>query len=199
MSRFDDISTPLALRLAEGLTRLAAVARQLEWRGGTDAGLTPTQADILGLLVARPEGVRLSQVAAHLGVRSATASDAVATLVLRGLVARKADPGDGRAVRLVHTPAGGSLAAARVCGFAPVVTGLAATDQQALLGLVVAMIADLQRRKLIAPQRTCVTCRFFRSNARPGTPEPHFCTFVGAAMADRHLRLDCPEHQPAAA
>ena len=199
MTDFDAITAPLPQRLADGLARLAAVARQLEWRAAEAVGLTPTQADILALLARRPEGVRLALVAAHLGVRGPTASDAVTALVRKGLVARKADPEDGRAVRLVLTQAGGSATAARVPGFAAVVAGLAPDAQRALLAQVVTMIRDLLERDLIAPQRICVTCRHFRENARPGSDKPHFCALVGAAMADHHLRLDCPEHQPAIA
>ena len=48
--KFDDITDPIERRLADGLTRLAAVARQLDWQTAADAGLSPTQADILRLL-----------------------------------------------------------------------------------------------------------------------------------------------------
>jgi len=199
MTDFDSITAPLPQRLADGLARLAAVARQLDWRAAEVAGLTPTQADILALLAQRPEGARLAQVAAHLGVRGPTASDAVAALVRKGLVARKADPDDARAVRLVLTAAGGNATAARVPGFAAVVAGLTPEAQRALLAQVVVMIRDLLDRGLIAPQRNCVTCRHFRENARPDSARPHFCALVGAPMAEHHLRLDCPEHQRAAA
>ena len=75
---FDQISEPLALRLADGLTRLAAVARQLDWQAAASAGLSPTQADMLHFVANRPEGARLTAAATHAGVRKATASDAVA-------------------------------------------------------------------------------------------------------------------------
>lgn len=199
MNYFDDPSDPLASRLADGLTRLAAVARQLDWQAAEAAGLTPTQTEILALLDRRPEGVRLGEAAAHLGVRGATASDAVAALLRKGMVARQADAQDGRAVRLVLTGRGRDLASRRVPGFAAVVAGLSPEEQARALALVVRMIRDLLRRELIAPQRSCVTCRHFRESVAPGSNTPHFCAFVGAPMADRHLRLDCPDHQPAAA
>ncbi|MGB5467590.1 MAG: hypothetical protein WBM84_16060, partial [Sedimenticolaceae bacterium] len=82
--------------------------------------------------------------------------------------------------------------------FAPIVAGLSETEQESLLGLVVKMIRQLQQRQLIAPQRTCVTCRHFRENVAPGTSTPHFCAFVDAPMAERHLRVDCAEHESAA-
>lgn len=196
--KFDEITEPLDRRLADGLTRLAAVARQLDWQAAASAGLSPTQADILRFVANRPEGARLTAAAAHIGVRKATASDAVTTLQSKSLLRKQADASDGRAIALKATAKGARIAREWPASFGPVVEGLSDNEQQMLLALVIKMIRQLQLRELIAPQRTCVTCRHFRENAAPGTESPHFCAFVGAPMADRHLRVDCPEHESAA-
>ena len=196
--KFDQITEQLDRRLADGLTRLAAVARQLDWQAAEGAGLSPTQADILRFVVSRPEGARLTAAAAHVGVRKATASDAVAALERKALVNKYADASDGRAVALKSTAKGNRVAQAWPSSFAPIVSGLSESEQEALLGLVVKMIRQLQQRQLIAPQRCCVTCRHFRENVAPGTAMPHYCAFVGAPMAERHLRVDCAEHESAA-
>jgi DNA-binding MarR family transcriptional regulator len=196
--KFDQIAEPLDQRLADGLTRLAAVARQIDWQVAQVSGLSPTQADLLQFVSNRPEGARLTAAAAHVGVRKATASDAVAALERKALVRKLADASDGRAVALKATARGNRVAQAWPCGFAPIVEGLSAAEQELLLGLVVKMIRQLQLRQLIAPQRTCVSCRHFRKNAAPGTAAPHYCAFVGAPMAQRHLRVDCAEHECAA-
>ncbi len=196
--KFDQISEPLPQRLADGLARLAAVARQLDWETAEGAGLTPTQADILRFVSNRPEGVRLTAAAAHAGVRKATASDAVAALEKKSLLRKHADASDGRAVALKATTRGNRIAQQWPSSFAPIVGGLSPDEQETLLTLVVTMIRHLQQQQLIAPQRTCVTCRHFRENAAPDTATPHFCAFVGAAMAEHHLRVDCQEHESAA-
>lgn len=196
--KFDQITEPLDRRLADGLTRLAAVARQLDWQTAEGAGLSPTQADILRFVVNRPEGARLTAAAAHVGVRKATASDAVAALERKALINKYADALDGRAVTLKATPKGNGVAQTWPSSFAPIVAGLSESEQESLLGLVVKMIRQLQQRQLIAPQRTCVTCRHFRENVAPGTATPHYCAFVSAPMAERHLRVDCAEHESAA-
>jgi DNA-binding MarR family transcriptional regulator len=195
---FDEITEPLERRLADGLTRLAAVARQLDWQSAEAAGLSPTQADILRFVASRPAGARLTAAAAHAGVRKATASDAVTALERKALVRKYGDASDGRAVALKATSKGNRVAQGWRSSFTPIVAGLSPVEQESLLGLVVKMIRQLQQRQLIAPQRTCVTCRHFRENAVPGTRTPHFCAFVGAPMADRHLRVDCAEHECAA-
>ncbi|RPH98059.1 MAG: MarR family transcriptional regulator [Lysobacterales bacterium] len=196
--KFDRITEPLDRRLADGLARLAAVARQLDWQAAASAGLSPTQADILRFVAGRPQGARLTAAAAHAGIRKATASDAVAALERKTLLRKYADAADGRAVALKATPKGRRVAQAWPSSFAPIVAGLAQTEQEALLELVVKMIRQLQQRELIAPQRSCVSCRYFRENVAPGTGTPHFCAFVGAPMAVRHVRLDCAEHASAA-
>ncbi|MGD1983300.1 MAG: MarR family winged helix-turn-helix transcriptional regulator [Chromatiaceae bacterium] len=196
--KFDEITQPLDRRLADGLTRLAAVARQLDWQAAASAGLSPTQADILRFVANRPEGARLTAAAAHSGVRKATASDAVTTLESKSLLRKQADASDGRAIALKATAKGARIARDWPASFGPVVEGLSDNEQEMLLALVIKMIRQLQLRELIAPQRTCVTCRHFRENVAPGTASPHFCAFVGAPMAERHLRVDCPEHESAA-
>lgn len=195
---FDQISEPLELRLADGLTRLAAVARQLDWQAAATAGLSPTQADILRFVASRREGARLTAAAAHVGVRKATASDAVSALESKALLRKDADASDARAVTLKATSTGGAIAQSWPRSFAPVVAGLTRAEQEVLHGLVVKMIRHLQQSRLIAPQRTCVTCRHFRENVAPGSHFPHFCAFVGAPMGDRHLRVDCAEYESAA-
>ncbi len=195
---FDKITEPLDQRLADGLTRLAAVARQLDWQAAESAGLSPTQADILRFVASRPDGIRLTAAAAHAGIRKATASDAVTTLETKSLLRKQADTTDGRAIVLKATAKGKRIAREWPASFGPVIEGLPESEQEILLALVIKMIRQLQQRQLIAPQRTCVTCRHFHKNATPGTDAPHFCAFVGAPMAERHLRVDCPEHEIAA-
>lgn len=195
---FDRITEPLDRRLADGLARLAAVARQLDWQSAEAIGLSPTQADLLRFVAGRPAGSRLTDAAAHAGIRKATASDAVTALERKALVRKYADAVDGRAIALKATAKGQRVAKAWPSSFAPIVAGLSEAEQETLLGLVVKMIRQLQLRHLIAPQRTCVTCRHFRENVAPGTGTPHFCAFVGAPMADRHLRIDCAEYESAA-
>ncbi len=199
MTYLDDISSSLVTRLSEGLARIAAVSRQLDWQTSEAEGLSPTQADILRFIASRPKGVRLAAAAAHAGVRSATASDAVSTLVRKALILKHADITDGRAVTLIVTPRGRQCAQDWPESFIPVVNNLDAAEQETLLRLVTKMIRQLQTQNLIAPQRTCVACRFFKENAAPDKDEPHYCNFIGAPMADRHLRIDCAEYEPIAA
>ena len=196
--KFDDITEPLDQRLADGLGRLAAVARQLDWQAAETAGLSPTQADILRFVANRPAGARLTAAAAHAGIRKATASDAVSTLESKSLIRKGPDAADRRAIALKTTAKGIKVAHRWPLSYMPVIDGLSVQEQETLYGLVIKMVRQLQQRQLIAPQRTCVTCRHFRENAAQGSEAPHYCALVDAPMAERHLRVDCPEHKSAA-
>ncbi len=196
--KFDRITEPLARRLADGLARLAAAARQVDWQSAEATGLSPTQADLLRFVGSRRAGARLTAAAAHAGITKATASDAIAALERKALVRKSADTADGRAVALKATARGTRVARDWPASFTPAVAALAPTEQEQLLGLVIKMIRHMQRQELIAPQRTCVSCRHFRENVAPGSKAPHYCALVGAPMAARHLRLDCAEHEAAA-
>jgi len=60
------------------------------------------------------------------------------------------------------------------------------------------MIAALQEQGRIPVARMCPTCRFFRPNVHDDPERPHHCAFVDAPFGDRSVRIDCPDHEPAA-
>ncbi|MBN8606871.1 MAG: MarR family transcriptional regulator [Caulobacterales bacterium] len=180
-----------------GLARLAALARQDDWRAGEVEGLTPTQGDILRTLLRRPDGLRLTALASHLHITQPTASDAVAALERKGLVQKRADPADGRALLLRVTRGGRALAQRWPLSFGLVVDALQPDDQAAMLGVVTRAIHTLQRRGAISPQRMCLSCRYFTPNVHGGTSQPHHCRFIDAPLSDGDLRVDCPEHEAA--
>lgn len=185
-------------QLSDGLARLAALARQEDWSTGEVEGLTPTQGDILRLLAARPQGTRLTTIAAQLQVSQPTASDAASTLERKGLLAKQADPLDGRAVLLSATRSGKALAKRWPAGFGSVADSLSVDDQTALLGILTRAIFKLQRQGAISPQRMCLSCRHFRADAHPGKSRQHHCGFIDAPIGDADLRIECADHEEAA-
>ncbi|HEY8064005.1 MAG TPA: MarR family winged helix-turn-helix transcriptional regulator [Methylosinus sp.] len=201
MTLFDAITTPLTRRLREGLDRIAAAMRADEWGVAEEAGLTPTQLHALTFIAGRGDaGLRLRAVAEHLGVTQPTATDSIAALARKGLVAKLPEAQDKRAVAIRVTPAGCDVV--RAIGLAMTsaeraLETLTPQEQQTLLALVIKTIRALQQAKAIPPQRLCVTCRHFRPYAHEDAELPHHCALVDAAFGGRHLRLDCPEHDAA--
>lgn len=199
-SVFDTAADPTAKRVTAGLAKIGLVLRSRAWKGAGRERLTPTQGQILAVLRSRSAGMRLAGVAEALGATPATASDAVASLVEKSLVARRPAGDDGRAVTLTLT-AKGRRQADRVAEWPDFLMRAVATltepEQALLLRALVKMIRTLQANGDIPIQRMCATCRFFRPKVHTDVAKPHHCAFVDAPFGDRHLRLDCADHDPA--
>jgi DNA-binding MarR family transcriptional regulator len=191
---------PLAQRVTTGLAKVGIALKQQAWAEAGGRGLTPTQGQALALLRASPAGLRLGALAAQLGVTAPTASDSVAALHRKGLVAKAPLAGDGRAVVVRLTPAGIREAAAAAAWpdfLLEAVDELSAAEQAAFLRALVTMIRTLQERGRIPVARMCVSCRFFQPYRHADERRPHHCAFVDAPFGDGELRLDCPDHAAA--
>lgn len=202
MASFDVISTPIETRIATGFARINTAMRAKAWSQAASNGLTPTQAEILHLLGARTASLRLSDIAEQLAVSPATASDAVAALVSKELVEKGRAADDGRAIALKLTKNGARMAVtvADWSGFLGAAAETLGEEEKAMmLKLIVKMIRTLQERGEIPINRMCVSCKYFgpNENSQKDANLPHYCHFVRAPFGDRHLRLDCPEHQEA--
>jgi len=197
-----DPVTPEA-RISDGLGRIATAIRAHDWAGASAAGLTPTQGRLLALLADEPEGLRLGQLAKSLSISPPTVSDAIGTMERKGLVARKADPADGRAVRFLLSDEGrvAAVGAAAWPSFLQDAVRHLGVEQQATLNrLLVELIRSMQESGDIASQRMCVSCHWFRPNVHVGDAQrPHHCAYVDASFGDLRIRLDCREHETAAA
>ncbi|MDR7521181.1 MAG: MarR family winged helix-turn-helix transcriptional regulator [Armatimonadota bacterium] len=197
---FDTAADPPTQRIAAGLAKVGLVLKHQAWRRAGGRGLSPTQAQVLTTLRHAPRGMRLGAVADRLAVTSATASEAVGALARKGLVRKARDVADSRAISIRLTPAG-RRAAGHLAGWPDVlldaVDALGPDEQAVFLRGLIKMIALLQERGQIPVSQMCVTCRFFRPHVYRNPDRPHHCAFVGAPFGDRHLRLDCPDHQPA--
>lgn len=190
----------IVTRLREGLERIAFVLRADLWAAAGEAGLNPTQAQVLGLLASRPEGLRAKAIAAHLAVSGPSIADTLAALERKGLIARTPDPDDARATVVRTTENGrsaGRAIAAAASQVGAALVGLDPTQKTALLLAQIKIIRSLQQAGAIPVQRMCISCRHFRPNAHQGAGQPHHCAFVNAPIGDRDLRLDCGEHEAA--
>jgi DNA-binding MarR family transcriptional regulator len=192
-------SQQLTRRLRDGLDRICVVMRADQWVIAGAVGLNPTQTHVLTFIAGRGEkGVRVGTIAAQLGVTQPTATDSIASLVRKGFLTKAPDPEDTRAVTVRVTRVGRDIV--RGIGLAITATEraletLSIREQTELLRLVIKTIRALQVAGAIAPQRMCVTCRYFRPNAHEDKRAPHHCAYVDAAFGAEGLRIDCDEHE----
>ncbi|HBQ09629.1 MAG: MarR family winged helix-turn-helix transcriptional regulator [Sandaracinaceae bacterium] len=186
-----------ASKIADGLVRLSRVLRKDAWAEAGARGITPTQGQILALVASAAEPPRLGDVARALGIKPATASKAVATLLEKELVAKHRAADDARALALSLTAAG-RREAKRVSRWpdavAAVVGTLDAEEQAVLLRTLVKIIRRLQLRGDLEA-RTCAGCAHFRPFVHEGAA-PHHCAFVDAPLGDADLRVDCADQAP---
>ena len=198
MTKFDDISSPIETRIATGFARIATVMRSQAWERASANGVTPTQSDILALLATRSMALRLSTIAEQLAITPATASDAVSSLVAKGLVEKARAVDDGRALALILSAAGkkmlqGLSVEEGILGEA--LKSLNKDDQTCLLVLMNKIIRTMQSQNDVAMARMCVTCRYFEAHKAPDKASPHYCHLIRSPFGNTHLRLDCPEHE----
>ncbi|MEU1788235.1 MarR family transcriptional regulator [Streptomyces sparsogenes] len=130
--------------IADVLEQLAVLAvRQLAKRD-----ISMTAASALGRL-AREGPTRLTSLAADEGVSQPAMTQLVQRLVKQGLMARVADPGDGRAVLVSITDAGRRLLAERrrdrVARLSDLLAALPPEDQAALAAAVGSAAPALRR------------------------------------------------------
>ncbi|HEY6775906.1 MAG TPA: MarR family winged helix-turn-helix transcriptional regulator [Thermoleophilaceae bacterium] len=194
-----DLDTKLAAALERAGQALRTELRERARRHG----LPPTQAQVLLRLAHDPaERRRVAALAAELDVTQATLSDAVAALHRKRLVERRRDPADGRSRTLELTGRGSAIAGDLDSWDERVRARLAAFpegDREGALRFLLELIADLQAAGVISVARTCVSCRFFRQRVHAGGAALHHCALLDLPLARSDLRVDCPEHQPAAA
>lgn len=195
---FDHLSEPLEQRVATGLHKIGLALKHRTWALAHEQGLSPTQGQILAAL-ASDGPLSASEVATRLGLSLPTVSDAVTTLVTKRLVRKTPDARHPRA-SLLRLTANGTRQAASAGTWPEFLTtavgALSDGEQAVLLMAVMKMIGTLQAQGQIPTSRMCATCVHFRPHAHSG-PLPHHCAFIDAAMAERHVRLDCPEHTTA--
>jgi DNA-binding MarR family transcriptional regulator len=186
-------------RVTHSLLRLSTAMRSQAWEWAEGAGLTPTQGEILVLLMQRKGPMRLGEIARETALTAATTSDAVSTLEGKGLVEKRRALDDGRALAVRLTARGRTAAkrAAQWPDFLSKAVGTLRSDEQSVFyRTLLKTIRQLEVQGHIPPHRMCVTCTYFEPSKNP-KKTPHHCALLDLSLADTDLRLDCSVHETA--
>jgi DNA-binding MarR family transcriptional regulator len=188
-------------RIVSGLAKIGLILKNHAWRNAAARRLTPTQAQVLAILAARAQrGMRLSSLARELAITAATASDAVSTLLKKGLVRKARDAEDSRALAIALT-AKGRREAGRTSDWPDyllaAVDALTPAERESFLLALVKMVRSLQDQGKIPLARMCLNCSFFEPNRYSDRERPHHCGFVNGPFGPGQFRLDCPDFEPA--
>ncbi len=197
-------TTPIDDKLTDAFERLGHVMRVQFRTVASRDGLSPMQADLL-LQLSHRGPAEVGQLAGLLDVRKPTVSDSVGALERKGLLVRHSIPADRRRHRLELTPSGRATAARLAEWRQPFQVALAETDlrgdhtsKAAIYEWLAAVVSRLHQDGLVTVARTCGTCRFFRPQRHTESEYPHHCALLDLPLGGERLRLDCPEHEPAA-
>lgn len=193
---FDRASGSLDERLSQALAKLSLVGRTALGSFARNKGISPLQTLILEHSV-RTQEASIGQLARILGVKAPTVSDAVSSLVSKGLVRRCQEKGSRR-ILVKPTATGKRLLQDSVPWekiFQKALSDCSAEEKQVLLHLLLRLIAELVCQGIIAQARICPTCRYFVPFAHQDPETPHHCALVDLPLSDKHLRADCPDHE----
>ncbi|PLZ02011.1 MarR family transcriptional regulator [Burkholderia sp. WAC0059] len=186
-------------RVTHSLLRLSTAMRSQAWDWAEGAGLTPTQGEILVLLMQRKGPMRLGEIARETALTAATTSDAVSTLESKGLVEKRRALDDGRALA-VRLTARGRTAAKRAAQWPDFLTKAVGTlrgeEQIVFYRTLLKTVYQLEAREQIPAHRMCLTCSHFEAGKASKKPS-HHCSLLRATLADTDLRLDCSVYEPA--
>jgi len=187
-------------KLATGLAKLGLVIRHEAWRDAGESGLTPTQVQVLVAIDASDQSwMSVGDIARTLAVTQPTASDAIAALERKGLVARERLESDKRVVCVRLTTTGTLHSRAEANGPEVLLRAIGELDeaeQDVFVRGLMKMIRSLQQAGRVPTARMCANCTYFRPHAHPGTSTPHHCAYMDSPMRDSDLRLDCAEQEP---
>jgi len=186
-------------RVTHSLLRLSTAMRSQAWDWAEGAGLTPTQGEILVLLMQRKGPMRLGEIARETALTAATTSDAVSTLESKGLVEKRRALDDGRALAVRLTTRGRTAAkrAAQWPDFLSKAVGtLKGDEQSAFYRTLLKTVYLLEAQDSMPAHRMCLTCTHFEASKNP-KKTPHRCELLGITMADTEVRLDCSVYERA--
>ena len=182
-----------AAKIAALLERLARLGRA----GRFHRGLNPAQEEALNYLaVANRYSRNPSALADFLGSTRGTVSQTLIALERKGLIARRADPRDKRAIALELTREGRVMVdrgdATRV---ERAVQELSGANQAGLAGLLAEVLVAAQRQNEFRTFGICTTCiHFQRDGSGKSADGPHRCGLTHEPLSDSESFLICREH-----
>lgn len=182
--------TPKIAALIERLARLGRAGRFRR-------GLNPTQGDALSYLaVANRYSRNPSALADFLGSTRGTVSQTLIALERKGLIAKRADSRDGRAVALDLTREGRALAEGGAeTAVERALRGMPVANQAVLAGLLAEALAEAQRQNKFRTFGMCGTCTHFQRDDSGKVPGgPHRCGLTREPLSDSDSLLICREH-----
>lgn len=182
-------------KIIVSLERLSQAFRVLLWNESKAFSLSPIQIQIMIFLYSHsPEKRKVSYLAEEFNMTKSTISDTIKTLEQKLLIKKEFDQEDSRSY-VIHLSKKGKQLTEKISLFSQQiqipVDRMNVDDKESLLFSLLSIIKHLNTSGVISVQRMCFNCNFYSSDH---SGKKHFCKLLKTKLADKELRIDCPEH-----
>ncbi|MCS6873956.1 MAG: MarR family transcriptional regulator [Pyrinomonadaceae bacterium] len=179
-------------KIVASLERISQIFRSLLWKQAKSFNLTPLQIQILIFLkYHNDEKSCVSYLSKEFNLSKPTVSEAISTLIKKGLIKKRKNLEDNRRQSFLLTESGIELTE-KIELFAfpikEIIKSFNQNEKQALWESLIRIISQANRKGLIPLQRMCFTCKFYER--RQGTD---FCKLLDTELKIHQIRIDCPE------
>lgn len=181
-------------KILVALERITEVFRVALWNVGKTNGLSPLQIQLLIFLkFHRAELRKVSYLAQEFNLSKPTISEAVRTLLKKGLIEKETLPEDTRSF-LIHLSDKGEQLVHEISFFANDLkqgfSNWSEKKKRDFYQQLLQLINNLQQLGWISIQRTCYSCRFFQNDQ-----QGPYCKFLKMPLQTEQLQVDCPDFE----
>ncbi|MCP2520322.1 MarR family winged helix-turn-helix transcriptional regulator [SCandidatus Aminicenantes bacterium Aminicenantia_JdfR_composite] len=196
----EKIKRDLDEKIAFSLERISQIFKILIWEKAKKINLSPIQIQFL-LYLNNHESLQctVTNLAREFALTRATVSDAVKSLINKGLVLKKRSAKDGRIYTLKLSKKGEKAVNELTNWLNPVKEQLGKFPEEVkdrVLFFLMKFIASFQKIGVINTARMCIVCIYFKENAFPGSDKPHYCLLTNQPLALSDLKIDCENNRP---
>ena len=182
-------------KILKGLEKLARINRMFLWERGKELGITPLQLEIINFIGSHPpEMGRVGVIAREIGVAPPTITDAVKTLIRKGLLKKKEMKEDKRKKILYLTRRGEEITqkfSRWEETFLRYIQDIPYHLKSNVWKFLLQLILRLQKEGIISPSRICFNCENFMPGAKPHSSQPHLCLLTGIFLAEEDMEIEC--------
>lgn len=182
-------------KIVASLERIAQAFRVLLWEESKQFSLSPIQVQILIFLLYHSEEKRkVSYLADEFNMTRATISDTIKSLEQKKLIRKARTTQDTRSFIITLTRKGKEIATQTTFFTQELrmpIDQLHPEDKENLLLSLMGIIRHLNKAGIISMQRMCTTCLHFKTNYKG---HASYCQLLQQPLAQKDIRIDCPEH-----
>ncbi len=185
----------LEVKITELLERISRIFKVLQWEVSKEYKISPIQIQFLIYIDTHPrEFCNVSNLAREYFLKPSTVSDAISSLVKKGLIQKEINKKDKRSYSLKTTKKGEEIVKKILSWNKKIeetIQELTKKEKEEIYGLLLLLIKKLQERGFFQSLRICFTCKNFEE-VNGKTP---ICKLTGKKIPFGEIKIDCLLHK----